>query len=364
MTRLTVEDAWIEFKVDLPENKDTHNATTGGQIDYKRGIVTALRNISFDLREGDRLGLMGHNGAGKSTMLRMLSGAYPPSRGRVTSTGSISTLFNTMPGLNVNGTGRENLITSGLRLGFSRRELAGKMDEIIAFAELGDFIDLPVRTYSAGMMTRLGFSIATAVQPEILLLDEGLATGDAQFAQKAQDKMDELVKRSAILVIASHSESLLARMCNRCLLLEHGVVLADGDPEDLLDTYRNTVVIAAQRNDKQYLQRAYALANEMVREGKTPPLELEEQGLRYALKISPNDIEMWNRYKNVLRMQKKPITPDVEISSIIATLILNPKNTENIEKLKVLMDLHSEELPEDLRSRAEHELQSRKIGGS
>jgi ABC-type polysaccharide/polyol phosphate transport system ATPase subunit len=183
MARLTLENAWVEFPVSLARGHRARASPTGGQIDVERGMVTALRDISFDLREGDRLGLMGHNGAGKSTMLRLLAGAYPPTRGRVTS-GRISTLFNTTPGLSMDGTGRENLVTCGLHLGISRRQIAAKMDEIIDFAELGDYIDLPVRIYSTGMTTRLGFSIATAVEPEILLLDEGPATGDAQFAER------------------------------------------------------------------------------------------------------------------------------------------------------------------------------------
>ncbi len=235
MTRLSLENAWVEFPVKLRRGLRTVLSRTGGQIDTERSVVTALHDISFELREGDRLGLMGHNGAGKSTMLRLLSGAYPPTRGRITSVGRISTLFNTTPGLSPDGTGRENLYSFGLHMGLSRRKILAKMEEIIDFAELGDYIDLPVRIYSSGMMTRLGFSIATAVEPEILLLDEGLATGDAQFAQKAEKKLNDLIARSSILVIASHSEALLASMCNRCLLLEHGRILADGPAQSLIE---------------------------------------------------------------------------------------------------------------------------------
>jgi ABC-type polysaccharide/polyol phosphate transport system ATPase subunit len=358
MTQLKVENAWVEFGISLPRGMSANVASTGGQIDTGRGVVTALREISFHLKEGDRLGLMGHNGAGKSTMLRMLSGAYPPTRGRVVSVGSISTLFNTMPGLNLDGTGRENLITSGLRLGLSRRIILSKMDEIVDFAELGDFIDLPVRIYSAGMMTRLGFSIATAVEPEILLLDEGLATGDAQFAQKAQEKMDSLISRSAILVIASHSEALLARMCNRCLLLEHGQVLADGVANELFDTYRKSVVQAARNNETQGLKRAYNLAMEMMRDGKLPPIDLEEQSLRYALSISPNDSMMWHRYKQVLTMTGKVIPVEVEASSIMAALGKDSSNSDLNAQLASILETSSSELSDELKERATQQIGS------
>jgi ABC-type polysaccharide/polyol phosphate transport system ATPase subunit len=212
MVSIRVENAWVEFPVKLTRSPRLKRTVThtGGQIDATRGVIDALRDINLDLREGDRLGLMGHNGAGKSTMLRLLAGAYTPTRGRVLSSGRISTLFSSTPGLSIEATGRENIITCGLYLGMGRREIVSKMDEISDFAELGDYIDLPVRIYSTGMLVRLGFAIATAIEPEILLLDEGLATGDAQFARKAEKKMHELIGRSSILVIASHSMSLLS----------------------------------------------------------------------------------------------------------------------------------------------------------
>ncbi|WP_213741202.1 ABC transporter ATP-binding protein [Bradyrhizobium sp. dw_411] len=325
---------------------------TGGAIDTERSVVTALREISFELREGDRLGLMGHNGAGKSTMLRLLSGAYPPTRGRITSVGRISTLFNTTPGLNPDGTGRENLYSFGLHMGLSRRKILAKMEEIIDFAELGDYIDLPVRIYSSGMMTRLGFSIATAVEPEILLLDEGLATGDAQFAQKAQKKLNDLIERSSILVIASHSEALLASMCNRCLLLEHGRVVSDGPAQTLLETYRASVIEAAQADDAASLHRAYVLATEMARRGERPPLELEEQGLRYALTIAPDDAGMWQRYVSVLAAQKKPVPPQIETRMILNVLANDPSRTDLTDRLRIILAGNSGELPDELRERA------------
>jgi ABC-type polysaccharide/polyol phosphate transport system ATPase subunit len=352
MARLTLENAWVEFPVKLARGFRASISRTGGQIDAERGVVTALRDISFELREGDRLGLMGHNGAGKSTMLRLLAGAYPPTRGRITSVGRISTLFNATPGLSSDGTGRENIITCGLHLGLSWRHISSKMEEIVDFAELGNYVDLPVRIYSSGMMTRLGFSIATAVEPEILLLDEGLATGDAQFAQKAERKLNDLIARSSILVIASHSEALLANMCNRCLLLEHGRILLDGPAQTLLESYRASVIDSARADDADSMHRAYVLATDMARRGEKPPLELEEQGLRYALTLAPDDASMWQRYVQVLIAQKKPVAPQLEARMILTVLANDPSREDLTDRLRAILATDSEGLSDEIRERA------------
>ncbi len=353
MASLTVEKAWVEFPVSLSRWHRARTSRTGGAIDAERGVVTALRDISLELRDGDRLGLVGHNGAGKSTMLRLLAGAYPPTRGRVLTAGRISTLFNATPGLSQDGTGRENIVTCGLHLGLTRRQIADRMDEIIDFAELGAYADLPVRIYSTGMVTRLGFSIATAVEPEILLLDEGLATGDAQFAQKASQRMQELMTRSSILVIASHSEALVANMCSRCLLLEHGRVVADGPAAALLESYHKAVVEAAQSDDPEGLHRAYTLATDLHRRGERPAPELEEQGLRYALGLAPDDPSMWQRYVHLLVIQDKTVSPEVRVRSLLATLAANPAREDvRQDLLSVLADCPEGELPPELRERA------------
>jgi ABC-2 type transport system ATP-binding protein len=352
MAQLTAENAWVEFPVEFSRSARIGTSRTGGEIDRDRSVVTALRDISFELHEGDRLGLMGHNGAGKTTMLRMLAGAYPPTRGRITSVGRISTLFNATPGLTPDGTGRENIVTCALHLGLTRRQIAAKMDEIIAFAELGDYIDLPVRIYSAGMTTRLGFSIATAVEPEILLLDEGLATGDAQFAQKAKQRMNELITRSSILVIASHSETLLAGMCNRCLLLEHGRIVADGPPRTLLEQYRQSVIEAARTDDPDGLHRAYTLATDMMRAGEKPPLDLQEQSLRYVLRLRPDDAAMIQRYLDVVRQQGRSLAPAVEAELILRLLAQAPERQGLRDRLAALLPEALDGLEPELRARA------------
>lgn len=358
MARLSLEKAWVEFPVRLARGHNALLSRTGGVIDSERGVITALRDISFDLKEGDRLGLMGHNGAGKSTMLRLLAGAYPPSRGRRISVGSISTLFSATPGLNIDGTGRENLITCGLHLGMSWRQIKMKMDEIVDFAELGDYIDLPVRIYSSGMVTRLGFSIATAVEPEILLLDEGLATGDAQFAQKAEAKLKALMECASILVIASHSDTLLANVCSRCLLLEHGQAVAEGPARTVIGSYRNTIIELARTGDQSGLQRAYKMANDMVNRGEMPPPELEEQGLRYALTLAPNDFAMLRRFVQLLKEQGKSVPSEVEMRLILVTLTHHPEQVNLKDRLKKILESSAHEIPEHMKLSARNMLEA------
>jgi ABC-type polysaccharide/polyol phosphate transport system ATPase subunit len=204
----------------------------------KRVVVRALDNVTLKIHHGDQLGILGHNGAGKSTMLRVLAGIYQPSRGRISIDGRVSPLFNISPGLDMDDTGYENILTCGLLLGMSRDEIERKLPEIEAFTELNDYLSLPVRTYSSGMLVRLGFAIATAIDPEILLLDEGLGAGDARFAVRAAERVQALIGRSSIMVLASHSDELIRQMCKRAILLDRGRVLADGPTEAVLEVYR------------------------------------------------------------------------------------------------------------------------------
>jgi ABC-type polysaccharide/polyol phosphate transport system ATPase subunit len=205
--------------------------------DGNRVVVRALQNVTLTVNHGDQLGLVGHNGAGKSTLLRVFAGIYQPSAGSVTIDGRVSPLFSTSPGLDLDDTGYENIVTCGLLLGMSRAEIERKLPEIEAFSELSDYLALPTRTYSSGMLVRLGFAIATAIDPEILLLDEELGTGDARFASHAAKRVEGLIGRSSIVVLASHSDDLLRRMCNRAILLDHGRVVLDGPTEDVLEAY-------------------------------------------------------------------------------------------------------------------------------
>jgi homopolymeric O-antigen transport system ATP-binding protein len=202
-----------------------------------RVTVRALDNVSLTINHGDQLGLIGHNGAGKSTLLRVLAGIYEPSLGSLTVNGHVSPLFDVSAGLDLDDSGYENVVTCALLLGMSRDEIERKMPQIAEFSELSDYLALPARTYSTGMLVRLGFAIATAIDPEILLLDEWLGAGDARFAARAAKRVEAMIERSSIMVLASHSDDLIRRMCNRAILLDHGRILADGPATDVIEMY-------------------------------------------------------------------------------------------------------------------------------
>ncbi len=202
-----------------------------------RVTVRSLDSITFNVEHGDRIGLIGHNGAGKSTLLRVLAGVYEPVAGRMVIEGHVSPLFNTSPGMVVDDTGIENIFTCGLHLGMTISEIEAKLDDIAAFTELGEYLELPVRTYSSGMLVRLGFAIATAIDPEILLLDEGLGAGDARFAEKVSKRIDALIDRASILVLASHADALIRQMCNKAVLMDQGRALKVGGVEEILAAY-------------------------------------------------------------------------------------------------------------------------------
>ena len=200
---------------------------TGGNIerDSRTTIVTALKNVSFTLNDGDAVGLIGHNGAGKSTMLRAMAGIYPPSSGRIIRKGKTATVFEIGAGLNSELSGYDNIINLGMMTGLSYRQAKDLTPEIENFTELGDFLQLPIRTYSSGMTMRLMFAVATAITPEILLLDEMFSTGDAGFQEKIQGRIKKIIEDSKIFVFASHDYSLMKKYCNRIFRLNHGEVI-------------------------------------------------------------------------------------------------------------------------------------------
>lgn len=209
-----------------------------------RMTVRSLDNISLELHDGDRVGLIGHNGAGKSTLLRIMSGAYRPSSGRIEVTGDVSPLLTLGIGFDTDDTGFENIYAGCLYLGMTPREIRARTAEIAEFTELGDYLRMPVRTYSSGMQVRLSFAIATALQPDILLIDEVLGAGDAQFMIKAQRRIEDLMSRASLLVLASHSAQIIRQFCNKAILLEAGRVAAFGDVEPTLCAYEQWVAAA------------------------------------------------------------------------------------------------------------------------
>ena len=236
MTRLSVNDVGLVYRVRerLTLRAPAGNQKTGGTV-TRRGretLVTALDGVSFALAPGDRLAVTGPNGSGKTTLLKVLAGIYAPTRGTVTADGAVDALFDINLGFRPEATGRRNIVFRGLINGWSQVEINRRAESIIAFSELGDFIDMPVRTYSQGMAARLAFAIATSLDPEILIMDEWIGAGDAGFQSKASKRMTEFAGRAGIIVLASHNHALLRETCNRWLHLEQGHVTRFSDSID------------------------------------------------------------------------------------------------------------------------------------
>jgi ABC-2 type transport system ATP-binding protein len=201
-------------------------------------IVNALKNISFEAHDGDRIALVGSNGSGKTTLLRVLADVYPPTHGTVHVEGRVSPMLDAALGMTIDATGWENIRICGMLWGLSRAQIEASIEEIAEFTELGDFLNVPVRTYSMGMLLRLGFAVATLRDPEILLLDEVIGVGDASFFTKAYDRILRLVHRSQILVVASHSDLILRQLCNKAIWLKNGDLMEFGEIDKVLDAYK------------------------------------------------------------------------------------------------------------------------------
>lgn len=201
--------------------------------------INVLKNFSLEINEGDRIAVLGRNGAGKTSFLRLLNGVYPPTNGSLDVSGKVNSLIDISLGINENSTGRENIFLRGALIGMSRDDIVEKMEEIINWADLESFIDLPLRTYSTGMQLRLAFSIATLIVPEILILDEWLSVGDAEFAQKAEKRTHELIHQSQIFIVATHSEHVARNFCNRAIWVDGGEIVMDGPSDIVADKYFN-----------------------------------------------------------------------------------------------------------------------------
>lgn len=244
MTFIYLEDVTVDFPIYNARGRSLKNQVlniaTGGKIGSNSDghvIIRGLENINLKLEEGERLGLVGHNGSGKTTLLRVLSGVYHPSGGDISIQGKCTSLINISLGIDAEATGRENIAIRAALLGFKKRDLVLHQKDIEEFSELGSFLEMPVRTYSTGMQLRLAFAISTVLQPEILIMDEWLATGDQGFQEKANSRLEELVNKTKILIIASHSKDLLLKNCTRIVWLEHGRIRMDGDAENVAQAY-------------------------------------------------------------------------------------------------------------------------------
>jgi ABC-type polysaccharide/polyol phosphate transport system ATPase subunit len=206
--------------------------------------VQALKNLDLDIREGERLGVIGHNGAGKSTLLKVLAGIYTPTSGKIAVQGHISSLFEISLGFEQDATGWENIYYRGYLQGETPQTIKAKVQPIAEFSELGSFLDMPVRYYSSGMKVRLAFSIATAIEPEILLVDEVLSVGDMAFHEKASQRMRDMMAKARLIVVVSHDLHSIAKLCHRVLWMDHGRVRMLGTPREVVDAYIKSVEAA------------------------------------------------------------------------------------------------------------------------
>ena len=197
----------------------------------------ALKDVSFSVEKGDRVGILGLNGAGKSTLLKVIAGVFKPTEGTLKKRGKVAPLIELGAGFEKEYTGAENIYLNGALLGYSREFIQEKYDEIIKFSELGEFIDVPVKNYSSGMRARLGFSIATMVSPEILILDEVLSVGDAKFRKKSEKKIMDMFDDGVTVLFVSHSLEQVRRLCNKAMILDHGKLIAYGDIKEIADYY-------------------------------------------------------------------------------------------------------------------------------
>lgn len=218
----------------------TRKLNVGGQIgagESGRVVVKALDGVNFEILEGDRIGILGHNGSGKTTLLRTLAGIYEPISGTIQTNGRVFPLFDLQLGMDMDATGLENIWMRGKMLGLANKQINDALDDIAEFTELGDYLYMPIRTYSTGMSIRLAFAISTAITPEILVLDEMIGAGDAAFIARADARVKVFLARTGILVIASHSIPMLQQWCNKGMLLEKGKLIASGPIDDVAARY-------------------------------------------------------------------------------------------------------------------------------
>jgi len=251
--RVDTWDACVDFPIFDAKTRSLKKSVlgaAGGVIGSNASnvvVVEALKDINLHLKHGDRIGLVGHNGAGKSTLLRLLSGIYEPTRGACRVQGRVAPVFDLGVGMDPEISGYENIIIRGMFLGMTRKEMLKKIDDIAEFTELGDYLQMPLRTYSTGMRVRIALGVVTSIDPEILILDEGIGAVDAEFMKKARGRLQALVERSGILVFASHSNEFLAQLCDRALWIDKGEVRMEGGIDEVVEAYEGPAAAAHVR---------------------------------------------------------------------------------------------------------------------
>ncbi|EHR59128.1 galactan export ABC transporter ATP-binding subunit Wzt/RfbE [Saccharomonospora cyanea] len=243
MISIDVRNAYVDFPIFDAKTRSLKKRVlgkVGGKIgtESRVPIIEALHDINLSLKSGDRVALVGHNGAGKSTLLRLLSGIYEPTRGSARVRGRVAPVFDLGVGMDQEISGYENILIRGLYLGMSRKEMEKRIDDIADFTELGDYLSMPLRTYSTGMRVRLALGVVTSIDPEILLLDEGIGAVDAAFLNKARDRLVDLVNRSGLLVFASHQDDLLLELCTSAIWMDEGNMKMQGSLREVLTAYK------------------------------------------------------------------------------------------------------------------------------
>ncbi len=239
MAHIVLSKASVDFPIYSGANRSLKKAVlrvgSGGRIATDAGdrlIVQALKKIDLSIQDGDRIGLIGPNGSGKTTLLRLMAGVYEPVSGSISVHGNVTPLFDAHLGMEIEATGLENIYIRGLYLGMTPQQIREKTPEIAAFTELGDYLSMPVRMYSSGMMLRLAFAVSTCVAPEVLLMDEWIGVSDPSFLEKAEARMQEFVGKANIMVLATHRYDLIKRVCNKVILLRQGEIAGMGPPGD------------------------------------------------------------------------------------------------------------------------------------
>ena len=250
MAEILLEDVHLKFRIRQSRRMTLKEYLVRGMFRKSVNPITevhSLKNISLHIEDGDRLGVIGHNGAGKSTLMKLMAGIYPPTAGSRTVTGNICSLFDIALGFESESNGWDNIHYRGYLQGETPKTIQEKIAEIASFSELGTFLDIPVRYYSAGMLVRLAFSIASAIQPEILLVDEVLSVGDMSFQMKARKRMTEMMKSARLMVLISHELETLPGLCSKVAWLDHGNLRMLGPTEEVIRAYRNSVNSVAKQ---------------------------------------------------------------------------------------------------------------------
>lgn len=243
MSYIYLEDVNLTFKIWREKKiKDILIPGSNRFNDFNNGSISVIKSLNLDIKQGERVSIIGHNGAGKSTLLRLIAGIYKPTSGKREVEGRISSMFELTTGFEMEQSGWDNIYLRGLMLGETPNSIKEKMAEIGEFSELGNFLNMPVKYYSSGMFVRLAFSVSTAIQPDILLLDEVVGAGDAEFRGKANKRMKEMMKTAKVMVLVTHSMTDAINMSERCIWLERGNIVMDGDPNFVTKEYMKGMI--------------------------------------------------------------------------------------------------------------------------